>query len=97
MSKHGDEIDTDRRAMRYFGPSFSNSAMTQSVTHGMPNLGRVRLHSTRAKVGQTFRIEAIHHATNQLQLVLETKVDKVGVDEDPIRWSECGIVGQEER
>ena len=45
----------------------------------------------------TFGVQAVHHAADELQLVLKAKVYEVGVDEDPVGWNEGGVVLQEER
>lgn len=52
--------ETNRSATRYFGPSFSSSAITQSVIHGMPVRNRhatsdkYKLYET--KIGRTFSV-----------------------------------------
>ena len=45
----------------------------------------------------TFCIETIHHAADELQLILQAEVDEVGVYEDTI-WGHKGrVVLQEQR
>jgi hypothetical protein len=43
----------------------------------------------------TFGIQAIHHATNKLQLVLKAEIDKIGVDKDSVRWNKGRVVVEE--
>lgn len=89
--------------MRYFGPSFSSSARTQSVMQGMPvhiyyiitwKRGE-RGEGEREGEGRTFSIETVHHAAHELELVLQTEVDEVGVDEDAVGRDERGVVCEE--
>lgn len=40
--------------------------------------------------------QAVHHALDELELVLERVVDEVGVYQDSVRRSECGVVREEE-
>lgn len=44
---------------------------------------------------RTFRIEAVHHALNQLDLVLQAKVDEVGIHEHTVRRSQRRVVLEE--
>lgn len=43
----------------------------------------------------TFSVEAVHHAANKLQFVLQAEVDEVGVDEDAVWRNKGGVVLQE--
>jgi hypothetical protein len=96
---------TDLSAIRYRGPSFSNSANTQSVIVGIPTennadrrvsflfLFPMRLvllsicRSVGPCLGLTLRHQTIHHPLDQLDLVLERKVDKVCIYQYAIRRS----------
>ena len=40
----------------------------------------------------TFGVKAIHHATDEFQLVLQTEVDEIRIDENSIRRGKCSIV-----
>ncbi len=44
----------------------------------------------------TFGVEAVHHSTDELQLVLQGKVDEIGVDKNAVRWCERCIVCKEQ-
>lgn len=44
--------------------------------------------------GPTFGVKAIHHARYEFQLVLQTEIDEVGINENFVRWTESGIVRQ---
>lgn len=44
----------------------------------------------------TFGVETVHHAAHELELVLQTEVDEVGVDEDAVWRDEGGVVCEEE-
>ena len=68
-------LDAHLNATRYLCPSFSNSAMTQSVTHGMPeelNVNDVRPQASGVVGGQilTLCIQTIHHPAYEFQFVL---------------------------
>lgn len=52
--------------------------------------------STRKAETRTFRHQTVHHALHELDLVLNRKVDKVGIDQDTERGSEVGVVRQEQ-
>ena len=43
----------------------------------------------------TLRIQTIHHAADQLQLVLQAKVDEVGINQHAVRRYESGVVLEE--
>ncbi len=45
----------------------------------------------------TFCVQAVHHPADELQLVLQAKVDKVRVNEDLVRRCESCVVCEEER
>lgn len=45
--------------------------------------------------GRTFRIQAIHHSTDQLELVLQAEVDEVCIYEHTVRWNKGIVVLQE--
>ena len=45
----------------------------------------------------TFCIQTIHHATNQFQLILETEVDEVGINEYTVWWNKSRVVRQKQR
>lgn len=45
----------------------------------------------------TFCIETVHHTANEFQLVLKAEIDKIGINEDTIRWHEGGVVCEEQR
>ena len=47
--------------------------------------------------GDAFRVQAVHHRAQQLQLVLHRVAEEVGVDEDRIRRDEGRVVLVEER
>lgn len=40
----------------------------------------------------TFCIQTIHHRLNNVQFGLDREIDKIGVNQDVIRWSELSIV-----
>jgi len=42
------------------------------------------------------RIQAIHHAGQQLELALDSVREEVGIDEDIVGWDEGGVVLEEE-
>lgn len=44
----------------------------------------------------TLRHQAVHHPLHELDLVLDGKVDEVGVHQDSVRWAEVGVVRKEE-
>ena len=44
----------------------------------------------------TFGEEAVHHAADELELVLEGKVDEVGINEDTV-WRYKGVVVLQEQ
>lgn len=44
---------------------------------------------------RTFGVEAIHHATNQLKLVLQAEVYEVGVDKNAVGWYKSSVMGEE--
>ena len=44
----------------------------------------------------TFCVKTIHHTADKLQLVLETKVDEVRIDEHSVWGHEGGVVLKEE-
>jgi hypothetical protein len=44
----------------------------------------------------TFRIQAIHHPLDQLDLVLQAKVDEIGIDQHTIRRTKRSVVTEEE-
>ena len=61
-----------RRATRYRCPSFSSSAMTQSVIHGIPlmrAINTIMLDIDRS-LQLTFGVETVHHSTDKFQLIL---------------------------
>ena len=78
------------RATLYFIPSFSISAITQSVIHGMPGGMRlqqkinyeimIRLSKGRLAIVLTFCIQTIHHRLNNVQFGFDGEVDEIGVD-----------------
>ena len=55
--------------------------------HGRSNRQRTR----------TLRVQTVHHGLDQLKLILNGKVDEVGVDDDVVRWTERSVVLEEER
>lgn len=83
---------TDRSATRNLGPSFSSSAMTQSVTQGMPVWFCQDGGGERTGYGHTFRVETVHHPTDEFQLVLQGEVYEIGIDEDAVRRCESCVV-----
>jgi hypothetical protein len=93
------KIKAYRSATRYRCPNFSSSAMTQSVTQGIPWTWRrgkkiVSGHSILwiCLRKLTFCIQAIHHTAHQLQFVLKTKVDKICIDKNAVWRNKCGVV-----
>jgi hypothetical protein len=100
------KLRTHLRARRYFGPSFSNSASTQSEMVGIPTHCQLIPSRSRSSVESepdsiwyrqlTLRHQAVHHPLDELDLVLDGKVDKVGIHQDAVRWAEVGIVRKEE-
>lgn len=44
----------------------------------------------------TLSIEAVHHILYDIQFILYRKVDKIGVNEDMVWWSQLCIVLKEE-
>lgn len=46
--------------------------------------------------GDALGIEAVEHASNNVDPVRQAEVEEIGVDEDPVRGGEGGIVGEEE-
>jgi len=88
---------TDRSATRKRCPSFSSSAITQSVTQGMPSrtIRALICFNRRIYRIRTFRIQTVHHSADQLQLVLQTKINEIGVNENTVRWDEGRVVCQE--
>jgi hypothetical protein len=69
--------------------------MTQSVTHGIP--ATALRHPNAMLETPTFGIQAVHHTTNELQLVLKAKVDEVGIDKNSVWWNKGRIMGKEKR
>lgn len=47
--------------------------------------------------GPTFCVEAVHHASDELNLILQGEVDEVRVNEDAIGWREGLVVREKER
>ena len=45
----------------------------------------------------TFCVQTIHHATDQLQLILETEIYKVGINKHTVRWNKSCVVCQKQR
>jgi hypothetical protein len=82
---------TDFNASLYFGPSFSNSAKTQSEMVGMPRdsqLTSIRPGGHAEKRGlqeamaiwRTFCHQTVHHPLHQLDLILDREIDEVRID-----------------
>jgi hypothetical protein len=44
----------------------------------------------------TFSIEAVHHVLYDIQFILYGKVDKIGINEDVVRWPQLCVVLKEE-
>lgn len=45
----------------------------------------------------TFGIQAVHHTTNKLQLILKAEVDEVGIDQNSIWRNKSRIMSEEKR
>ena len=45
----------------------------------------------------TFSVQAVHHAADELQLVLKAEVDEIRVNQNPVRWYESRVMLQEKR
>jgi hypothetical protein len=45
----------------------------------------------------TFCIQTIHHATDQLQLILDTEVDEVGINKHTVWRNKSRVVRQKQR
>ena len=82
-----------------FDPSFSSSAITQSVIQGTPGRKQdVNLKYGNGKVRMellTLSIEAVHHALSDVQLVLDGKIDEVGINQDVIWRTQLCVVLEE--
>jgi hypothetical protein len=52
-------------------------------------------HDTIRNAGDRFSIETIHHALDKFDFVLNRKVDKVGIDQDPVWRSKSRVVVEE--
>lgn len=85
-----------RSATRYRCPSFSNSAITQSVTQGMP-AGNVKERRRQSMHTLTFGVEAVHHPADQLQLVLQAEINEVGINKNTVWRYKSIVVLQKER
>ena len=53
-------------------------------------------HDAIADVGDALAEEAVHAGFEDIQFVLDGKVDEIGIDEDAVGWSECVIMREEE-
>jgi hypothetical protein len=45
----------------------------------------------------TLGIQAVHHTTDELQLILEAKVDEVGINKNSVGWNKGRVVSEEKR
>ena len=97
--------ETYLRANRYLIPSFSNSPITQSVTHGVPVKKKGGFESSAYSRGiglsdsimiPTFRIETIHHGFSHFQFVLDTEIDKIRINKNPIGWTQFSIIAKKQ-
>jgi len=52
-------------------------------------------HDTVRDAGNRFGVETVHHALDQLDFVLDGKVDKVGIHQDPVWRSKSRVVVEE--
>ena len=48
-------------------------------------------------VWNTFGVETIHHALDNIQFVFDAKVDEIRVENDVIRWTQLSVVAEEKR
>lgn len=66
---------------------------------GHPILGPEFLqfrHDTISDTGCTLSVQAIHHGFDNVELVLDGKIDEVGIDKDLVRRSQGGIMFEEQ-
>ena len=84
-----------RRATRYLGPSFSNSDSTHVVIHGIPIHPSVHFPQSGGVGEPTLGVETVHHTLDELDLVLQRKVDKVGIHYHAVRRAQLRVVLEE--
>lgn len=53
-------------------------------------------HHAIGDVRDTLRVQAVHHPLHQVNLILDGEVDEVGVHENVVRWTERGVVLEEQ-
>jgi hypothetical protein len=56
---------------------------------------RSKCKKKRTPVTPTLSIQAVHHAADKFKLILKRKVDKIGVDKNPVRRNKGGVVCEE--
>ena len=53
-------------------------------------------HNAIRDVRDAFSKQAVHTCLEDVELILDGKVDEVGIDDDPIRWSKCVIMREKQ-
>lgn len=61
----------------------------------MPELFKLG-HDAIGDAGGALGIQTVHHALDQVNLVSDGEVDKVGIDQNAVRWSQLRVVLEEQ-
>lgn len=87
-------IRTFMRALQPLEPRIPCDSQCDPILR--PQLFQLANH-TSGDAGDALSVQTVHHTLYKLDLVLKGKVDKVGIDEHSIRWSQLRVVFEKHR
>jgi hypothetical protein len=94
-------IGNDAQCNAEFGTKFldfSNHTICKDGSACAPSLALRSVARAKDVLGEkhTLCIEAIHHSLNNVDLVLDRKVDEVRINKNMVRWSKLLVVLEEQ-